>query len=248
MGRTFNVLHNILAATSSRRAAGGGLSLPFFINFDGDTIGQAPAGWTDNGAGLAPVIIDSMTDGAYDPERNCLHLRNDASNHCDCEKALGGSLPASFRMAYWSRCQAPNGEDAHKTLLKNTDGKWFYQQFKYHASNTWRTLTRENGVDNVWLYDDTNMSQGGLSWSRYTVEFDNATQTVKAWIYNCASPGTLRFYGAKDFSAEVDWTAAGLTTLNPYNNNAINQYSDEVYYLGFWFGALTDSWPAVVMP
>ena len=257
-----------LVSNVTRRPGGGGgdgqLTLPHLSNFVGESAGAlTKEGWGQSGypynSGnfLSPTVVSNKAAG-WDPGMPCLYFNSDATNCSVIQYTLPGYIDADagFQMVFWA-CYETNAHANTNFLALDTPhdpSLYDYNGILVSPRNVSPQDYELYGyVDKIGTkHTPTKLYTGGTVWCRHAIKWDptGATKYVSTSVYQ-VHDSTER---NKQDNIGVTWGSAvaadyhQVTHFIVYNNVQANVYCRDLWFLGVWFGSLSDSLPALQMP
>jgi hypothetical protein len=237
-----------------REVSGGGLSLPYLVNFDGLTNGTTPeefiaAHATDN---VMPVVDDSddyLGGWRPNPLRKIMNFDVDSTHRSYADYVLPDAvdITGGVRVSIWIGTAKDSPADTGFALLNDAtlsgseyDGIVIAPRRLSPYDMKMYSVVDASGTE----YSSVR-SMNKQYWQRHNIELFPATEQVYHVEKNWGStiqwgPYTVTPANATNLFSEF----TTLTHLRFYAQPDVNIYYGKLYLAGFWIGGPTDDWPA----
>jgi hypothetical protein len=251
MGRTFNVLHNILAATSSRRGSSVGVvALPKTWDYTGQAHGITPTNATQIGSDWATsnLLADRQDGYAEVNPLVSVVVKRSAANNSTIVHDLGTSMGTlGLTDGFRAECLgfAKGGDNGRLGIMFSeaadtwtnlwAEGQMARLMFRNEGTELNQATLRTAGVTQ---YDDTGSAgnRNGERWCSFRMSYTRSTKTAYMRIIEARNPAA---YGTEVSIVNAgDWDHRTMRYLSYAFATTIPNAMGRM-----WIGGLGENWP-----
>lgn len=245
----------IALAQGGGGGGGGGLPFTYLFEEDHSVAGSLSDDWTiATGYSVAHSLIAPPAGISMTPSNAvCLKLPTTASQTAIYNHALPVSVDVSagFRFSVWFK----------GSIDQQASINYFFNDRLYEDGNGYNCLQYGENLSATnaggWYYRNNEVHQGGISnlgshasmggwhWHQFRAQYNPITDILNTWIFQSSGGQGRHTSGDLDISSFSSLVACEEITHLALYNAAASAFGGDLFFIGYWFGSLTDDYPPV---